>query len=352
MTMMVLMVGKANGQQLTFDSRVWDFGTIREVDGKVCHTFTATSSATEPIVIERVYTSCGCTTTDYPNKPIAPNGKIEIKACFDPTGRPGEFCKNIDIVLNGSRRETIAIKGTVEPRPRSVEDDYPFYMAGGLRIDRNSFGLGTVQHGEAESTVVQYINTSECTIRPRVVFQRRSGLLEVNCPKSIAPGEKGQMTLTYNLLDEESYYGRMIDKFAIEVDGKTSEHTIYVAAIAVDNIAKIDHETAPSLTLSCRMHDFGEVEYGTQKTYSHRVTLTNSGTDPLIIRWVENKPEQFFITLRPASQIKGGESLTFEMTLKPDSYNTAEIFDAVSIITNDPIRPYTQIKARARIKSN
>jgi hypothetical protein len=100
------------------------------------------------------------------------------------------------------------------------------------------------------------------------------------------------------------------------------------------------------------MHDFGEVEYGTQKIYSHRVTLTNSGTDPLIIRWVENKPEQFFITLRPASQIKGGESITFEMTLKPDSYNTAEIFDAVSIITNDPIRPYTQIKARARIKSN
>ncbi len=341
-----------NAQSLSVDKAEWDFGIIKEVDGEVCHTFRATNITSEPIVISRVTTSCGCTTTEYPTKPIKPQESFDIKVCFDPAGRPEEFSKSINIILNSNKRESLTIKGFVEPRPRSIEDDYPYYMVEGLRVSRNTFGFGTVQHGSTQSSVLPYANTSDKTITPRVVFERESGLLDVQMPQSIAPGERGQINITYDLRKEEKRYGRMIDKFAIEVDGKRSHHSIYATTIAVDNFDEVDHDKAPSAGFSCRTHDFGEVTYGTGQSHTFGVTLKNEGDEPLIIRWIENNPQHFFITLQVGTQIESGQSVTFDMVLTPDAYGTPNISDAVSIVTNDPLRPYTQLRCRAKLVNN
>ncbi len=338
------------GQELTFDHSEWDFGTIKEVDGVVSHTFSGVNATDKPIVITRISTSCGCTSTDHPTKPIAPDERFEIQVSFDPAGRPDDFSKSINVILNGDRRQTLIIKGVVTPRPRTVEDDFPYYMIEGLRLSRNSFGFGTIQNGGMQSTVVEYVNTSQRTLHPKLYFEKQSGLLKVELPQSIAPNERGQINIMYDLTKLRAKYGRLIDKFGIEIGGKRSHHTIYTAAIAIDNFDEIDYDTAPVASFSCRTHDFGTLFFGGQKVYRHRVTLTNKGDDPLIIRWIENKPQHFFITLPVGTRLEKEESVTFDMVLQPDKYGSAEINDAVSIITNDPIRPYFQLKARAKIK--
>ena len=337
------------GQTLTFDHSEWDFGTIKEVDGVVSHTFRGVNATEKPIVITRISTSCGCTSTDHPTKPIAPDEHFEIRVSFDPAGRPEDFSKSINIILNGDKRQTLIIKGVVTPRPKTVEDDYPYYMIEGLRLSRNSFGFGTIQHGGVQSSVVEYINTSQHTLHPKLFFEKQSGLLKVELPQSIAPGECGQINIMYDLTKESATYGRLIDKFGIEINDKRSHHTIYTAAIAVDNFDEIDYDTAPIASFSCHSHDFGILFFGGQKAHRHQVTLTNKGNDPLIIRWIENKPQHFFITLPIGTRLEREESITFDMVLQPDEYGSADIFDAVSIITNDPIKPYSQLKARAKI---
>lgn len=333
----------------TFEYSEWDFGTIREVDGVVCHEFEGTNKTEQPIVILRITSSCGCTTADYPTKPIAPNDSFKIKVCFDPDGRPDEFAKKITITMSERKQLQLTVKGVVVARPRTVEDDYPYYMVEGLRLSNNTFGFGTIQHGGVQSTVVEYVNTSNRAIHPKVVFEQKSGLLNIQMPRSIAAGQKGQINIMYDLTNESATYGRLIDKIAFEVNGKRSHHTIYTAAIAVDNFDLMDHDTAPAMNLSCRTHDFGEIIYGEQQAYKHRVTLTNEGSQTLIIRWVENKPQHFFITLPPETRIEGGKSTTFDMVLMPDGYDSETIFDVVSLITNDPTKPYVQLKARAKL---
>ena len=48
-------------EHLSFRPDTWDFGTIRETDGRVSHTFTGVNRGDKPLVILDVVTSCGCT---------------------------------------------------------------------------------------------------------------------------------------------------------------------------------------------------------------------------------------------------------------------------------------------------
>ena len=347
-----VMCGAVQGQTsdqepLRFEHDVWDFGEIREVDGRVCHTFRATNQGAQPVVIERIYTSCGCTSTEYSKQPVRKGQQAEVKVCFDPAGRPGEFEKRVNVILNGGRRQTVTVRGVVEGRPRTVEDDYPYYMVRGLRVDNATFGMGTVQHGAAQSTIINYVNTSERTIRPKVKYQLRSGVLRVAMPERIASGERGQITLTYDLQAESQRYGNLVDKFTIEVDGRESEHAVYVAAIAVDDFSIVNYDAAPTAEVSERLHDFGVIAADCGEL-RYRVTIRNLGDEELIIRWVEPKDEGFYVTLRPGTRIKSGDKVTFEAVLNPEYYTTAEISDAVAVVTNDPMRPYRQFRVAAR----
>ena len=62
-------------EHLSFRPDTWDFGTIRETDGRVSHTFTGVNRGDSPLVILDVVTTCGCTVPDFSKKPILPGEK-------------------------------------------------------------------------------------------------------------------------------------------------------------------------------------------------------------------------------------------------------------------------------------
>ena len=73
-------------ERLTFQPAEWDFGTIRESDGRVSHTFTGVNRSDTPLVILDVVTTCGCTVPDFSKKPILPGEKTQVTVTYDPTG--------------------------------------------------------------------------------------------------------------------------------------------------------------------------------------------------------------------------------------------------------------------------
>ena len=93
----------------------YNFGVIKEADGKVSHTFAITNAGDMPLVITRVISSCGCTTPEWPKEPVAPGKSAEIKVTFDPANRPGPFTKTISIYSNGKTGSFIMnIRGEVQ----------------------------------------------------------------------------------------------------------------------------------------------------------------------------------------------------------------------------------------------
>lgn len=93
----------------------FDFGSIKEADGNVSHTFKIDNTGDGPLVITRVIASCGCTTPEWTKEPIAPGKSGDVKITYNPANRPGAFVKTISIYSNGKKGSFIlTIKGKVE----------------------------------------------------------------------------------------------------------------------------------------------------------------------------------------------------------------------------------------------
>ena len=110
----IMAAGK--GAEMTFNEKTHDFGTIKEANGPVTHTFEFTNTGGEPLVIINVNASCGCTRPEYPKEPIMPGKKGKVKVTFNPAGRPGEFSKDVKLRTNGDKRPILRITGTVIPK--------------------------------------------------------------------------------------------------------------------------------------------------------------------------------------------------------------------------------------------
>lgn len=114
----LLATGIASAQQkavIAAEQTSYDFGTIKEADGKVSHTFQIKNEGNMPLVITRVIASCGCTTPEWTKEPIAQGKMGDIKVTYDPAGRPGPFTKTISVYSNGKTGSFIlTIRGNVE----------------------------------------------------------------------------------------------------------------------------------------------------------------------------------------------------------------------------------------------
>ena len=100
----LLATGIASAQNkavISADETSFDFGTIKEANGNVSHTFKIKNSGDAPLVLTRVIASCGCTTPEWTKEPIAPGKTGDIKITYNPKDRPGPFVKTISVYSNG-----------------------------------------------------------------------------------------------------------------------------------------------------------------------------------------------------------------------------------------------------------
>lgn len=105
--------------QATFPEKSHDFGYIKEADGLVTCEFEFINTGNKPLIIRSVNKTCGCTTPDYPKRPIKPDGKGVITVQFNPAGYYGGFIKTIKVITNGREESTtLSIEGSVIPKER------------------------------------------------------------------------------------------------------------------------------------------------------------------------------------------------------------------------------------------
>lgn len=104
-------------QVMKFKNDVHDFGHLREGDA-ADYVFEFKNSGKEPLVIQRVQASCGCTTPDWSKDPITPGKSGIVKASYATQGRPGAFTKTLTVYTNQGNK-VLTIKGDVEKAPES-----------------------------------------------------------------------------------------------------------------------------------------------------------------------------------------------------------------------------------------
>ncbi len=100
---------------LSFAESEFNFGKIPQ--GKpVTHIFKFKNTGSEPMVLNEVHASCGCTTPEWSRDTIPAGGSSSIRVGFN-AASVGEFVKPIFITYNGDKSQQILIKGYVWQTP-------------------------------------------------------------------------------------------------------------------------------------------------------------------------------------------------------------------------------------------
>ena len=94
-----------------------DFAKIPQ--GKpVYYIFEILNTGTQPLKLDDVHASCGCTTPEWNRDPIAPGAAAQIKVGYNAAAE-GPFDKAITITYNGQSKQ-LKIKGTVWKAPEGA----------------------------------------------------------------------------------------------------------------------------------------------------------------------------------------------------------------------------------------
>ena len=83
-----------------FNTTTHNFGKVNEAAGTVSCEFTFKNTGTAPLIIQRVQTTCGCTTPNYTKEPVLPGKEGVIKVTYSTTGRPGTIDKAVTVFTN------------------------------------------------------------------------------------------------------------------------------------------------------------------------------------------------------------------------------------------------------------
>jgi len=313
-----------------------NFGTFKEEAGKQTYNFVVMNTGNQPLVIQNIVASCGCTTPEWTKSPIPPKGTGKITAIYDPVNRPGPFNKTLSVYTN-SKPEVVVlvIKGEVIPREKTVEELFTFPV-GSVRFESNHLAFTNVKKNEKKVRVMQIINPGK--VAAKVEFEGVPAHLTLKSnPETLKPGQKGMIEGTFDASKNQGW-GNVSDLIKVKIDGVVQDKVYYyVSANLVEDfsdLSKDDLAKAPVFKLASSNVDMGKIPGSTAKDVEF--FFTNEGESDLIIRHIRSTCGCTAIQQgTQGTGIKPGESSSIKAVFNSGSYK-GKVTKAIYVYTNDP----------------
>ena len=335
--------------ELKFVEEIHDFGLIKEADGPAEYKFEFTNVTQEPITITNVRASCGCTTPSWTKAPVLPGESGQITAVYNPKNRPGPFNKTLTVTTTGKRSNILLrIQGKVEPKPRTIEDDFPTVM-GGLRTKYRAYNLGKVYDNQPTTREFEVYNQSDKAISFLDRVESPEYIKVSFLPKTIEPAQKGKVVISYDATGKNDL-GFMSDGITLYTNETAADakkaFTVYAdineyfAPLSAESAAK-----APKLNIEERIFDFGSLEQGVSKEATFR--LANTGKSPLNIRKTMANCSCTVVAL-DRTDILPGEAAQMIVRFNTTGRRGTQQ-KSITIYSNDPAAPVQRVVLKAII---
>ncbi len=338
---------------LQFREESFDFGPVKESGGPVMHEFQFTNISGRPVKILNVQASCGCTTPDWSKEPV-PNGKTGfIQASYNPKGRPGYFNKSLTVTTDlDSNPVILQIKGQVAADGDLMSANTEFQTSNGnWKLKSGSFNMGKV-YLKDEFTVrdFQFVNGGTKPVTYTGKYVGPSYIKVDVLPKTIAPGEKGHIKVSYNG-KLKNKYGFQSDNIEIITDDEVNASKSFsVYATLEDNFKDLkpeDVSRAPQLSLASSSLDFGRLRPNT--TTVREVLFVNTGKRELEIKSVQGNCTCISAAASKTS-LKPGESSVIRIEFNPME-RKGTLQKAVTVYSNDPQNPVQRVTFTAYVEN-
>lgn len=313
-----------------------NFGTFKEEAGRQTFDFVITNTGSEPLVIQNVVASCGCTTPDWTRQPIPSGAKGKVTAIYDPKDRPGQFNKTLSVYTNTKPEVTVlVIKGEVVAHEKTVDELYTFAI-GAIRFESNHLAFTNVKKTEKKMRVMQLINTSSEPVKVEFDAVPAHLALKSN-PETLKPGQKGMVEGTFDAT-KNGGWGNVSDMIKVKLNGTVQENLyFYVSANLVEDFSGLSSselENAPLFKVETTTVDLGKIKGSTQNEVEFK--FKNEGKSDLMIRFIRSTCG--CTAVQQGNQgvgIKAGDTSSIKAVFNSGSYK-GKVTKAIYVYTNDP----------------
>ncbi len=180
------------------DKRVYDFGDIKEREGKADCVITLTNKGKKAVAISDVRTYCGCAAPSYSREPVQPGEKTRLIITYNPENRSGRFSKDVYIILNdGSSYVQAKIKGNVVPYLHPVTEEYPYAFGEGLYMSNQVLPFAYQGNDIRQTTTLRIANDTRQPMEIVITKRPNNKVLRVPSKITLKPLERTTIDCSY-----------------------------------------------------------------------------------------------------------------------------------------------------------
>lgn len=318
-----------------------NFGAFDEEDGKVATVFQCINTGNEPISMDHVSSSCGCTVPTYSHKPINPGDTAEVTVIYNPANRPGRFNKILKVKFSNDSVDLLKICGVVIGSQNTIRSRFPV-DAGPIKLRNSILAFGSVYTNKIKSQYIDVYNTSNQPIKP--TWSNIPKYLRITTVHdTVPPGETGVYSVVLSATGSLPY-GLLTDSITFNVPGQAPVK-IDIAAIIEEDFSTMTEKQlaeAPIAVFSSEMLDMGNFTTS-DSPISQEFKITNNGKNDLIIRRIYLDDSAVKIDYS-FTKLKKGKSGKVKVTFDPSKFTGPLLNDRIQVITNDPSRALSVVR--------
>ena len=206
----------------------FDLGTMSEENAAVSRTFTLYNVSNKAVRIERVRTTCGCTSATFDSTAIAPGKKTQITLTYNPKNRPGTIDVDAFVYLaDGAKQPMARLSLYGEVTDNDAWSHLPYTM-GALRVKRKETTMSELPTQGRPSLRILCANSGNKPLRLSAPMLPRYATFSTE-PEVIAPGTEADLVITIDMSKLPKQHAPLRMPILIEgIGGRPSERTLYV----------------------------------------------------------------------------------------------------------------------------
>ena len=326
-------------ENITFNENKHDFGVIPEKGGHVSFDFVLTNNSNEPLLINKVTASCGCTTPSWTKMPIEPKKSGTITVSYNPDRRPGPFHKAVTVYTNFGNPIVLQISGDVKdiPIPPKPEEVYPVAL-GNYLLKSKDLDFGKLDISGSKTIHLEVFNNSDKPMTQKITPPK---YFTINYSPVIEPNKESIVEITF-LAKEYNRYGYVKDDLIFYVNGV--KQIFPYSVLILDDLDSWDSakkKAAGKLNVNTTEINFGNFTTGTSRT----LKLSNSGNSVLHIRNIQSS-SPWVVPSRTVFAINKDEIVEIKVNVDKQKITSSSV-SKLSIISDDPLNPLLDVKITA-----
>lgn len=311
----------------------FDFGLMKEIAGPKTGTSRFVNLGPDTLSVFNVRPSCGCTSADFFDGPIAPGDTAFISYTYNPEMRPGKFDKSVKVILSDGSRHTIRITGNVLGTPESLATLYPV-DAGDIRLSEVAVNAGEVPFGRTPVAFVNAYSLSLDSISP-LVSSPAKGLVITPSDLPAGPGDIITYTLTF---DSRAFgqYGPVEIPISFAAHGGDAVSIPFRAYVVPDTDAliRMQQGKTPACEFTPDPIDLGEIAAGTP--LEREFIISNPGSGPLRLFRILADSAAFSFGKIPET-VKPGKRVKIKLRINPADLPDGPFRIPLTILSSDPL---------------